>query len=103
MFFETIFPCDAGYFWGNPCDASSDACDALDTAWHFCCDLGSAMRSCDAHRAICDARCEIAKVVVPLAFFLPLSETLPSSLSAPQKYPIQLQSVLSGGELADVK
>ena len=42
-------------------DASSDACDALETAWHFCCDLGSAMRSCDAHRAICDARCEIAK------------------------------------------
>ena len=42
-------------------DASSDACDALETAWHFCCDLGSAMRSCDAHRAICDARCGTAK------------------------------------------
>ena len=43
-------------------DASSDACDALETAWHFCCDLSSAMRSCDAHRAICDARCGTAKL-----------------------------------------
>ena len=41
---------------------SSDACDALETAWHFSCDLGSAVRSCDAHRAICDARCGTAKV-----------------------------------------
>ena len=42
-------------------DASSDACDALETACHFCCNLGSAMRSCDAHRAICNARCGTAK------------------------------------------
>ena len=25
MFFETIFPCDAGYFWRNPCDAAMRA------------------------------------------------------------------------------